>query len=288
MLNIIGVAVGSGGPDPRAAEGPLKMRQSIYLNHLIDSGSSIKWDEILHEKPHKTKLATLCELFNRLSVKIKQYTQDKKRFCVIGGDHSAAIGTWGGAATALNAPLGLIWIDAHIDAHTHETTPSGNVHGMPVAVLLGYGDKNLTHLSHNAPKILPENLCLIGVRSFEPSEQALLEKLNVKIYDIEAVKQRGMSAILQEAKEHVSKNTVGYGITIDIDAMDPKDVPAVSTPEPNGICADDLLKALKEISSDPKQIGYEIMEFNPSQDIEQKSEKFIVELIKIMAGEKNE
>ncbi len=291
MLKIIGAAVGSGGRTMNAARGPDIIHDSVYWKDAFTHEKSpVQWGKIFREKlipnvidlNHSNKLNILSELFTDLAAETKQLVQEKQRFCVIGGDHSAAIGTWSGAFAGLKGPLGLIWVDAHADAHTFETTPSGNVHGMPVAALLGYGDDCLTQLAHTDPKILPENLCLIGIRSFEPEEHALLTQLNVKIYDMEAINRLGMTQVLKEAQAHVSKNTVGYGITIDIDGIDPEDAPAVGTPEPGGIRADDLLKALAEIHPDPKQIGFELMEFNPSQDINQKTEKLMINIIKTL------
>ena len=284
MINIIGAAVGSGGPDTKAAEGPDVVAHSDYWKELANQHSTIKWIDTLYEQKQTNKLDILCEIFGKLAIAVKNQVKQKNRFCVIGGDHSAAIGTWSGASAGINGdPLGLIWIDAHEDAHTFETTPSGKVHGMPVAALLGYGSERLTQIAHAAPKILPQNLCLIGIRSFEPGEHKLLQDLQVKIYPIEVVKERGISTVLQEAREYVSRNTSGYGITLDIDGIDPKDAPGVSTPEPDGIRSEDLLKALTQIYPDPKQIGFEIMEFNPSNDINKKTEQLICQILKILA-----
>lgn len=283
MLHVIGAAVGSGGPDIQAATGPDIIKHSPYWKQLIQEGVLLKWSTTFREAPHADKVDILCELFERLAIEVKSFVEKKERFCVIGGDHSAAIGTWSGASFALRKPLGLIWIDAHKDAHTFETTPSGNIHGMPVAALLGKGSKRLTELMHIEPKILPQHLCLIGVRSFELAEHELLKHLNVKIYDMDAVKKQGISAILQEAREHVSCGTAGYGITLDLDGIDPKDAPAVSTPEPGGIDGESLLKAFSEISSDTRLVGLEIMEFNPTNDHHHKTEKFIFQILNIFS-----
>jgi arginase len=276
---MIGAAVGSGGPDSRAAEGPDVLQQSAFLKQAIEKGLLLKWVTTLRELSSSNKLDILCPLFEQLAQKIKSCVEEKKYFCVIGGDHSAAIGTWSGASVGLGKPLGLIWIDAHKDAHTFETSPSNNVHGMPVAALLGHGNPRLTQLLTQHPKILPENICLIGARSYEFGEHELLERLKVKIYYMDEIQKRGLTAIIKEARDHVAQNTVGYGITCDLDAIDPIDIPGVSTPEPGGLDAQELLQALAQLKSDDKQIGFEIMEFNPSQDKNKKTEQFIVELL---------
>lgn len=284
-LKIIGAAAGSGGPDVRAALGPDTIAQSVLFKEHFDV---IKTFYECADSRELTKLTKLCTLFEPLAQEVKRQVAEKQRFCVIGGDHSAAIGTWSGAVAGWHqqqsseAPLGLIWIDAHEDAHTMDTTPSGNIHGMPVAALLGQGDACLTGIAGAMPKILPENLCMMGMRSFEPEEAALLARMQVKIIDMPMVEKQGIESALQEARAWVTRYTKGYGITLDLDGLDPIDAPGVSTPEPQGIRADAFLKALKALQPDPKLIGFEIMEFNPANDIEHKTEKLIIELLKIM------
>jgi arginase len=211
---------------------------------------------------------------------------ENKKFCVLGGDHSCAIGTWSGVHEAISAKgdLGLIWVDAHMDSHTPETSPSGRVHGMPLAVLLGHGDTSLTSILNSSPKIKPENLCLIGIRSYEPGEAALLEKLKIRIYFMEEVRQRGFVAVLQEAVAHVKQHTHAYGLTIDLDSLDPHEAPGVDVPEENGIHVAELYQGLQSIIQDPQLIATEITEFDPTHDQEQKTEKIIACCLDIIAG----
>src|SRR5665213_879539 len=163
--------------------------------------------------------------------------QQHKFVSVVGGDHSCAIGTWSGVYDAMHhlGDIGLIWIDAHMDSHTPETTPTNHIHGMPLACLLGYGYPTLTGVLHAAPKFKPENVCLIGVRSYEKGEAALLKHLNVRVFFMEEVQERGFEVVLAEAVQHVNQHTIGYGITLDIDAVDPLEAPGVDVPEPEGI-----------------------------------------------------
>jgi arginase len=283
MLQVIGAGVGSGGPDIRASEAPDVIAHSTFWKECIQAGTPLHWLVTLREEKKSDKLDILCPLFEKLATHVKSCVEKKERFCVIGGDHSAAIGTWSGASVGLEKALGLIWIDAHKDAHTFETSPSGNIHGMPVASLLGHGHPRLTQILTHHPKLLSENICLIGVRSYEEGEHKLLQDLNVKIYEMDEVQHRGISTILLEARDHVTKHTTAYGITCDLDAIDPKDIPGVSTPEPNGLNAAELLEAFSHLYPDPRQIGFEIMEFNPSQDKNHKTEQFIVDLLKLIA-----
>lgn len=219
-----------------------------------------------------------------LSTKLAQSTHDAVRnqqfFITLGGDHTAAIGSWSGAANAIEGDLGLIWFDAHMDSHTFETTPSNNIHGMPLAVLLGHGESALTHVASNKPKLKPENVALIGIRSYEPGEAALLKKLGVNIFYMDDIKKQGMQKVIESAIAIATKNTVGFGISIDLDGFDPMDAPGVGTSEADGVRAAAFLKYFSIIAEHSKLIGADIVEFNPVLDRENKTEKLGVALFK--------
>ena len=178
----------------------------------------------------------------------------------------------------------MIWYDAHADLNTGETSPSGNIHGMPLAVSIGLGHEKLVNIRGFAPKIKPENVCLIGIRSYEEGEAALLKKLNVKIYFMDEVNQRGFIPVLREAVEHVKKNTYAYGLTVDLDSLDPEEAPGVDVPERDGIHAAELKQGLEMLINDPALIATEIVEFDPTHDKEQKTEKIIADCLNIIAG----
>ena len=288
-LRLIGYASGTAGRDLHCCEGPMVIQQSSYLSSLKKTNLSLDWSMIL---PPSSSLLRKDELVSLLCKEVAKkasiYTKEKFFFTVIGGDHSCAIGTWSGVYDALHhaGEIGLIWIDAHMDSHTPETTKSGQIHGMPLAALLGYGYESLTLLLHEAPKIKPENICLIGVRSFERGEAELLKRLCVHTYFMEEVKQRGCVAILKEAVNKVSQKTVGFGISIDLDALDPEEIPGVDAREPHGISTTDLYEGIAQIISDPRLIAMEIAEFNPSRDEEHRTEKFIISFLEMIASKK--
>ncbi len=279
---LLGYASGVAGVDTHAGDAPMIVQQSPFLK-----SSDYQWTSMVHPLQDKSIIDTVSHVCTALAKDVAELVTKQKTFTVIGGDHTAAIGTWSGVHYALQNDLGLIWIDAHMDSHTPETTLSGRLHGMPLACLLGYGYPALTGILEQTPKIKPENVCLIGVRSFEEGEAALLAKLNVRIYFIEEVKQRGIAEVLQEAITQVSKNTVGYGISLDLDAIDPKNAPGVDVPELNGVNDQALLNALKIVAADPRLIATEIVEFDPSRDMYQKTEKLITELLDIFRNGKN-
>lgn len=153
-----------------------------------------------------------------LSAAISNAIQQNNELLILGGDHSCAIGTWSGVSSAnrSNGDIGLIWVDAHMDAHTIETSPTKNIHGTPVAHLLGFGNKSLCSIGDPYPKIKPQNLCMVGIRSFEDEEQELLHRLGVRIIYENEVQKRGIADCMQEAIEVVSRTTYGYGMSIDL------------------------------------------------------------------------
>ncbi len=184
---------------------------------------------------------------------------------VLGGDHAIAIGTWGGVSRGMaGAPFGLIWLDAHLDAHTVETTPSMNAHGMSAAVLLGHGLPEF--LAVGGGVLRPENLCYVGIRSYELAEWALLRRLGVRIFHIDEVGERGLAAVMAEALAIATRDTAGFGLTIDLDGFDPEDVPGVGLPVPDGIRGADACAVLRHLGRDPRLRAIEIAEYSPELD----------------------
>lgn len=284
-IAVIGAACSIASTDHGSEQGPSAIQQSPLVNAL---DINLAWDHIIFSRGKERKLEAM-ESVIRYSTHIAKRTakavERQEHFLTIGGDHSCAIGTWSGAAHQLRTKgdLGLLWIDAHIDAHTPCTSDTGNIHGMPVAHLLGQGEERLRHLLDDQNKIKPENIALIGIRSFEPPEQELVERLGVRVYYIEEVKQRGIKTVLNEAYQHISQHTAAYGISIDVDGFDPEFAPAVHTTVPGGINAPQFIEALTAL---PKNnlIGAEIAEFNPILDKNQITEQLVADLIQALYG----
>jgi len=191
------------------------------------------------------------------------------------------MGTWRGVAKAARGPIGLLWIDAHLDAHTPQTTPSGRLHGMPLAALLGQGGDALCVRD---AVVAPEHVCVVGVRSFEPDEAELLAALGVRVYTMQEIDQRGAKEVFAEALERVRGGTVGYGITLDLDALDPVDAPAVTTPAAGGLRAASLLPILADIARTAEPLAVEIAEYNPHIDRGGATARLIEELAAAMIG----
>lgn len=274
---VIGYACDLAANDIGAAEGPFVLQKSEYLKPL-----ALEWTKILETTAKERQLEAMDvvhDLCKKLALQTMHRAREAQTFLTLGGDHSCAIGTWGGAAAGLKDPVGLIWVDAHMDSNTPKTSSSKNIHGMPLAALLGYGDENLTNIGSEKPAMLPDNVVLIGIRSFEEAESNLLKMLKVKIYFMDEIEKRGIHQVMQEAIAHVTKSTCGFGISIDVDAIDPEEAPGVNTPEKNGLIAKNFLESLSLIADNLHFMGAEIAEFNPKNDQNHKTEKLIAKII---------
>jgi len=187
---------------------------------------------------------------------------------IVGGDHSLAIGTWSGIISTLKAEgkFGLIWLDAHMDSHTFKTTPSNAIHGMPLACLLGKPVGGLEDLMNKCPKLNPKHVVLIGARSYEEEEESFLKQAGVKIFYMDEIKKRGLKEIMKEALALVTHQTVGFGVSFDLDVYDSEVAPGVGSPEPDGLKAEETLAALEILRKSPSLLGIEVVEYNPSRD----------------------
>lgn len=277
---LISACSGWGAQIRECEAGPDALRHGGCLEKLrIHQVPVVEWDTLYPLIRHADRDVALSDALP-LIVDFNQKLADKvldvlKRGffpVVIGGDHSIAVGTWNGVGTYFeDEPFGMIWIDAHMDSHTTETTPSGAWHGMPLAALMGHGTLSQSVIKRGKPVLLPQNLCLVGVRSFEEGEAELLKRLNVKIYMADEVSKRGVQNVLKEAVAHVTKHTKKFCVTLDLDVIDPSEAPGVGTSEPGGLSADELIEALPAIGGDERLTGFELVEFNPSRDKEKKT-----------------
>lgn len=289
---IIGVASGWGARDRRCEDGPQVLQASGILHCLNNAAGPIPHFEMLHASdlmPNQDVLARVAELDRRLALLVSAQLQKLALPVVVGGDHACAVGTWSGVRAALppQEELGLIWVDAHMDSHVPATSPSGALHGMPLACLLGEGPEPLTKLAGPAPKLRPKHVCLIGVRSFENGEKVLLERLGVRVFFMEEVYARGFDTVWREAVLHVTQATAGYGITVDLDAIDPRDAPGVGSPVREGVAGDDLIRAVQQSHGDPKLLAVEIAEYNPHEDRDRLTLKLLRRLICAAAAGKD-
>ena len=298
VLTLIGAACALGMPESRCDEAPAYLRKRLKAGHELDG--LYHWHRTLSAPRPGADSGFpppgLASFSRRLAKEVAACVEQEQRFMVFGGDHACAIGTWNGAARGLRTwngaarglrhqgTMGLVWIDAHMDAHTSSTTPSGRAHGMPVATLLGAGDPKLEFFGKaQPPSVLPGDLCLVGVRSYEGEEAALLERLGVRIYPMHEVQSRGIAAVMREAVARVTAHTTAFGISLDLDALDPRNAPAVTTAVPKGISPRALLPPLREACAHPRFMGMEVVEFNPPADRDGRTLRLVEELVKAAA-----
>lgn len=274
-FEIFGVACGIGAEESGAELGVW----DIY-SHISKLHPTLEFKKIFHEASHFTKLDVipiLKNLFSSLNTYILEKASSKKKHLFLSGDHSAGFGIWSALSNLHQKDLGLIWIDAHLDCHTPQTSPSGNVHGMPVAHLLGHGDRRLTNLIQN--KFKPENICYIGIRDYESEELAFVKKHNIKVHFMENISKDNFNELFQDAVQHVTQNTEKFGVSLDIDNFDPSEAPGTGCYNPNGLWVDEMANNIRLAAQDNKFCGLEISEYNPLKDIENKTRTAIFKLI---------
>lgn len=285
-IALIGVASRWGAQRRRTESGPDHLKSLKIETALQQAGISAYWKPFIYPSHSSLELdisdpLRALELVNHVNhdlAHVVRSTLETGDFpVVIGGDHAIAVGTWGAITTTLKCQksFGLIWFDAHMDAHTVETTPSNAFHGMPVAALLGYGEPSFVSVVSPEPKLHPDHVALIGIRSYEQEESRFLISQNVRIIKMDEIRQSTFGIKFQEARSHVTTSTKGYGISLDLDGFDPTYAPGVGTPALNGLTPLEVLPSLKGIGQDPLLKGIEITEFNPHLDQGDKTAKLV-------------
>ena len=208
---------------------------------------------------------------------------------VLGGDHSVAVGTVAGVAEFFrrqNQKVGLIWIDAHADINTPESSPSGNVHGMPLAAIMGLGPPELANILGFSPKVAPDNCVLVGVRDIDAAEKENVRKAGIDVYTMRGIDERGMRAVMEEALRAAGRGTAGYHVSLDMDWIDPEDAPGVGTPVRGGATYREAHLAMEIIADHGRLISFEIMEVNPVIDEHNQTANLAVELTLSVFGKK--
>ncbi len=287
-IRIFGVGSGVGGRDPGAVAAADTLKAVGLAAHLAGGNQSAEWGEILRpaRKYADDPAAAMARLNPRIAEAVRDASIEGHRPLVIGGDHSCAVGTWSGVHGALRGegPLGLLWIDAHLDSHTPQTSHTGLIYGMPLAVLLGHGDPVFTECLNAGPKVLPQHVCVFGARSYEPEERALLDRIGVRVIGMAEIAQRGVADAMHEALDIVRSASGGFGITIDMDALDPRDAPGVGTPAPGGLRAAELMGALEAARVADDLRALEICEYNPARDRRGITQRNLVGLARAALG----
>jgi arginase len=288
---IIGAPCGFGAGIAGVDLGPAAMRVARLrqrvagLGYEVRDKGDLRMDCPAEPPPAGEKLRYLneikaaCEL---LASEVRQALEAGELPIVLGGDHSIAIGSVSGVASfhrQHNGPIGLIWFDAHADMNTPETTPSGNIHGMPLAVLLGYGAPELTGIEGFSPKLDPRFCAHIGARDVDAGERALIRKLGMRFFTMREIDERGMAACIDEAVHIASQAPAGYHVTLDVDALDPGDAPGSGAVVRGGLTYREAHLAMEKIAEAGGALSLEVVEINTALDINNRTAELGVELI---------
>jgi len=295
-IDIIGFPMDLGADHRGVDMGPSALRIAGIQNKLINLGYTvsdlgdipIRNQEIQQVKNPKLKyLDEIVKTTEILAKKVEKSLSHNHFPLCLGGDHSMAIGTISGISAFCNKKnieLGLIWIDAHADLNTEKTTPSGNIHGMSVAASLGYGNKKLTNLYGFSPKIKPENVVMIGLRSVDPGERELIKKLKLKVYTMTEIDRKGIGFLIDKILKDLKTRVQHIHVSFDVDSIDPVTAPGVGTPVSGGLSYREAHLLMESIAECGCMSSLEVAEVNPILDNKNRSAEITSELVASSLG----
>lgn len=290
-VSILGVPLGYGASMAGVDIGPAALRVARLNQRIARLGYSVEdrgdmrlerprtFPEVNDKLKYVREISNACE---QLAKEVEAILEAQQFPLVLGGDHSIAIGSFAGVASQFkkqNQTVGLLWFDAHADINTPETTPSGNIHGMPLAVLLGYGAPELTNVGGFAPKLDPKLCVHVGARDIDVGERELIKKLGIRFFTMREIDERGMSACMDEAIAIASQGTGGYSVTFDVDVLDPGDAPGSGTLVRGGLTYREAHLGMEKIAEAGGMRMLEIVEINTALDVNNKTAELGVELI---------
>ncbi len=293
-ISIIGVPTDYGQTRRGVDMGPSAIRYAGVVERLASIGHEVQdQGDIRVSQKHANatvdekllNLEEVVEVSTALANSVHEVVEQKKFPLVFGGDHSIAIGTLAGLAEHYKN-LGVIWYDAHADLNTPETTPSGNIHGMPLAVSIGLGHERLVQIRNNVPKIKPENVIIIGARSVDPGERDLIREQGIKVYTMHEIDRLGMTRVMEDALAYLKERDVdGLHLSLDLDGLDPLYTPGVGTPVPGGITYRESHLAMEMLQESGMLTSAEFVEVNPILDEKNTTANVAVALMGSLFGE---
>lgn len=297
-IGIIGVPLDLGAGRRGVDMGPSAIRVARLNQRLEDLGYEVRdLGNIAVEQPEASPvgrqqaryLAQIARTTKRLARQVERVLEEGRFPLVLGGDHSVAVGTVAGLARHLRRQhrrLGLIWIDAHADMNTPETSPSGNVHGMPLACCVGMGPRALTHLAGFAPLVEPQNVALVGVRDVDQLEKPHVRQSGVRAFTMRHVDERGVLAVIREAIAIAGEGTAGIHVSLDMDVVDPQEAPGVGTPVRGGLTYREAHLVMEVLCDAGLLVSMEVVEVNPILDDSNRTAVLAVELIMSAMGKR--
>jgi arginase len=297
-IRIIGVPMDLGASRRGVDMGPSALRVAglqariKQLGHQVeDIGNiSVKQPEEMSYGEKRAKyLGEIAEACKDLGEAVEKSLTEGFLPLVLGGDHSIAVGAVSGVATYFRKEkkeVGYIWLDAHGDMNTPESSPSGNVHGMPLASVMGYGPPELTELMGFKPKVESQNIVLVGVRDLDSQEKKLVKKSGVHVFTMRDIDERGMREVMSDALKYAMDDTGGIAVSLDMDFVDPSDAPGVGTPVRGGVTYREAHLAMEMIADSETMVSLEIVEINPVIDEHNRTALLGVELVLSGLGKK--
>ena len=297
-IRIIGVPMDLGASRRGVDMGPSALRVAglqariKQLGHQVeDIGNiSVKQPEEMSYGEKRAKyLAEIADACKDLGAIVEKSLEESMLPVVLGGDHSIAAGTLSGIAAYFKKrekKIGLIWLDAHGDINTPESSPSGNVHGMPLAAAMGYGATELVELQGFKPKVEPQNISLVGIRDLDTQEKKLAKKSGVHVFTMRDIDERGMREVMSDALKYAMDDTDGISVSLDMDFVDPSDAPGVGTPVRGGVTYREAHLAMEMIADTEAMASLEIVEINPVIDEHNRTALLGVELVLSGLGKK--
>jgi arginase len=269
----------------------LNERLEMLGYEVIDEGNiSVRNAEMMKIADNRAKyLPEISSACQQVAERVETALAAGSIPIILGGDHSIAIGSVSGLASFYRKQdhrVGVIWFDAHGDMNTPESSPSGNIHGMPFAAILGRGAKELTQIGGFSPKVYPEDCVLIGARSIDREEAVAIKSSGIRVITMRELDERGMSSVMDEAMWLASRRTAGFHVTMDMDFVDPDYAPGVGTPVPGGPTYRESHLAMEKIADSGKMLSFELTEVNPVLDISNRTAELGVQLILSAFGKK--
>lgn len=292
-ISMIGVPLDLGCDRRGVDMGPSAIRYAGVVKRLEGLGYSVKdlgdipviRPENFEETDNHKYLHQVLEANERLAAKVAKEIEDERFPLVLGGDHSIALGTLAGVAQT-KKNLGVIWFDAHGDINTGLTSPTGNIHGMPLAASLGIGHEALVKLGGYSPKIKPEHVVIIGARDLDSGERELIKELGIRVYTMHEIDRLGMTRVMEETIEYVTKGTDGVHLSLDLDGLDPLYAPGVGTPVIGGISYREGHLAMEILAEADILTSAEFVEVNPILDQQNATAGVAVALMSSVFGDK--
>jgi arginase len=297
-IRIIGVPMDLGASRRGVDMGPSALRVAGLQARIKQLGLqvedigniSVKQPEEMSYGEKRAKyLAEIADACKDLAAIVEKALDENMTPVVLGGDHSIAAGSLSGVAGYFRKKekkIGLIWLDAHGDINTPESSPSGNVHGMPLAAAMGYGATELVELQGFKPKVEPQNISLVGIRDLDSQEKKLAKKSGVHVFTMRDIDERGMREVMSDALKYAMDDTDGISVSLDMDFVDPSDAPGVGTPVRGGVTYREAHLAMEMLADTEAMVSLEVVEINPVIDEHNRTALLGVELVLSGLGKK--